>query len=102
MVNQSNTVAIIIPMYNAQQTILRTIQSVLDQTWRDWRIYLINDCSTDNSLYLVREYCRDPRITIIDNEINLGAAKTRNVGLNEAREQIIAFLEVMMSGIKTN
>lgn len=93
MTNQLGTVGIVIPMYNAKETILRAVQSVLDQTWQDWRIYLINDKSTDNSLALVQEHCTDPRITILDNAVNLGAAETRNVGLNAAREEFIAFLD---------
>ncbi|MEN4977307.1 glycosyltransferase family 2 protein [Erwinia billingiae] len=93
MTNQIGTVGIIIPMYNARDTVLRAVQSVLDQTWTDWRIYLINDKSTDDSLAFVQEHCRDARITILSNEVNLGAAETRNVGLLAANEEIIAFLD---------
>ncbi|OON39699.1 hypothetical protein BTJ39_11710 [Izhakiella australiensis] len=93
MTNQLGTVGIIIPMYNAKETILRAIHSVLNQTWQDWHIYLINDKSTDNSLALVREHCTDPRITILDNPVNLGAAETRNVGLEASNESFIAFLD---------
>ncbi|AXF76380.1 glycosyltransferase [Erwinia tracheiphila] len=93
MKTQIGTVGIVIPMYNARQTVLRAVQSVLDQSWTDWHIYLINDKSTDDSLAFVQEHCRDPRITIFNNEVNLGAAETRNVGLKAASEEIIAFLD---------
>lgn len=93
MNNQIGTVGIIIPMYNARATILRAVQSVIDQTYTDWRIYLINDKSTDDSLAFVRQHCTDEHITILSNEVNLGAAETRNVGLKAAREPYIAFLD---------
>ena len=76
MNNHVGTVGIIIPMYNARQTILRAVQSVIDQTYPDWHIYLVNDKSTDDSLAFVREHCQDARITILDNDVNMGAAET--------------------------
>ncbi|MBV4365408.1 glycosyltransferase family 2 protein [Erwinia sp. BNK-24-b] len=93
MNNHVGTVGIVMPMYNARQTVLRAVQSIIDQTYPDWHLYLINDKSTDDSLALVREQCRDPRITIIENEVNLGAAETRNAGLRAATQEIIAFLD---------
>jgi len=93
MNNHVGTVGIVMPMYNARQTVLRAVQSIIDQTYSDWHLYLVNDKSTDDSLALVREQCRDPRITIIENEVNLGAAETRNVGLRAAHQEIIAFLD---------
>lgn len=93
MNNHIGTVGIIIPMYNARATILRAVQSVIDQTYTDWHIYLINDRSSDDSLELVQKNFPDPRITIISNEVNSGAAATRNVGLGAASEPFIAFLD---------
>nr|ACO05916.1 CpsF [Pantoea stewartii subsp. stewartii DC283] len=93
MTNHSGTVGIVMPMYNARQTVLRAVQSVLNQTYQDWHLYLINDKSTDDSLAWVTEQCQDPRITILDNAVNMGAAETRNVGLRAAKEEIIAFLD---------
>lgn len=93
MKNPPGTVGIIIPVYNARQTILRAVQSVIDQSYSDWHIYLINDKSTDDCFTLVREHFQDARITFLENEVNLGAAETRNVGLRAAKEEIIAFLD---------
>ncbi|WP_198511613.1 glycosyltransferase, partial [Bacillus subtilis] len=84
---------IVMPMYNARQTVLRAVQSVINQHYTDWHLYLVNDKSTDDSLEFVREHCQDPRITILDNAVNMGAAETRNVGLRAATEEIIAFLD---------
>ncbi|MCW0342912.1 UDP-Glc:alpha-D-GlcNAc-diphosphoundecaprenol beta-1,3-glucosyltransferase WfgD [Pantoea ananatis] len=93
MNNYSGTVGIVMPMYNARETVLRAVQSVINQTYQDWHLYLINDKSTDDSLAWVREQCQDPRITILDNAVNMGAAETRNVGLRASQEEVIAFLD---------
>lgn len=71
MNNHSGTVGIVMPMYNARETVLRAVQSVINQTYQDWHLYLINDKSTDDSLAWVREQCQDPRITILDNAVNM-------------------------------
>lgn len=93
MNNHSGTVGIVMPMYNARETVLRAVQSVINQTYQDWHLYLINDKSTDDSLAWVHEQCQDPRITILDNAVNMGAAETRNVGLRASQEEVIAFLD---------
>ena len=51
------TVGIVMPMYNARQTVLRAVQSVINQHYTDWHLYLVNDKSTDDSLEFVREHC---------------------------------------------
>ncbi|WP_343554195.1 glycosyltransferase family 2 protein [Pantoea sp.] len=93
MTNHVGTIGIVMPMYNARNTVLRAVESIINQTYNDWHLYLINDKSTDDSLAFVREHCQDARITILDNEVNQGAAETRNVGLRAAKEEIIAFLD---------
>lgn len=93
MTNHVGTIGIVMPMYNARNTVLRAVESIIKQTYSDWHLYLINDKSTDDSLALVREHCTDARITLLSNEANLGAAETRNVGLRAAQEAVIAFLD---------
>ncbi|BAN99742.1 family 2 glycosyl transferase [Plautia stali symbiont] len=93
MTNHVGTIGIVMPMYNARNTVLRAVESIVNQTYSDWHLYLVNDKSTDDSLAFVREHCQDARITILSNEVNLGAAETRNVGLRAAKEEIIAFLD---------
>ncbi|KAA6050786.1 hypothetical protein C1Y41_07620 [Pantoea sp. ICBG 1758] len=93
MTNHVGTIGIVMPMYNARKTVLRAVESIVKQTYSDWHLYLVNDTSTDDSLALVREHCQDARITILSNEVNQGAAETRNVGLRAASEEIIAFLD---------
>lgn len=88
-----STVAVIMPMYNASGTIIRAVQSVINQTYQNWKLYIINDKSTDDSLSIVQQNFTDDRIIILNNDVNLGVAKTRNVGINESAESWIAFLD---------
>ncbi|WP_017346612.1 glycosyltransferase family 2 protein [Pantoea sp. A4] len=93
MTTTDETVGIVMPMYNARATIARAVQSVLDQRWPHWHLYIVNDKSTDDSLNFVREKFKDARITVLENAQNMGAAETRNVGLRAASEPLIAFLD---------
>jgi glycosyltransferase involved in cell wall biosynthesis len=63
------------------------------QTYTHWHLYIINDCSTDHSLDLVKKNYESDKIKIINNSVNLGAAESRNVGLKIADEEIITFLD---------
>lgn len=90
----NDLVSIIVPVYNAEKFIEETIQSVLNQTYMDWEMLLVNDCSTDNSKYIIEEYIKkDKRIRIIDNKKNYKAAISRNNGIREARGKYICFLD---------
>ncbi|MHC4773490.1 MAG: glycosyltransferase family 2 protein, partial [Planctomycetota bacterium] len=85
------TVDIVIPLYNKEATVARAVQSVLDQTFADWRLTIVNDGSTDSGLQIARQFT-DPRIQIIEQE-NRGPAAARNRGIQEATEKYIAFLD---------
>lgn len=87
-------VSIIIPVYNAKDYLERCLDSVCNQTLKDIEIICINDCSTDNSLEILKRYAlKDSRITIIDCEINGGESKARNLGLERATGEYIAFVD---------
>lgn len=92
MKNEENMVSIIVPVYNVSAFIDATIHSVLNQTYPDWELILVEDCSTDDTLSRMQEY-KDPRIRIIRQSHNQGAAKARNAGLREAIGRYIAFLD---------
>ena len=78
-------VSIIIPIYNASQHLRQTIDAVLAQTFRDWSLLLIDDCSTDNSYELCKWYAaKDSRIVALQNATNSGPALTRNKGIEFA------------------
>ena len=85
-------VSIIMASYNADKTISAAIKSVIAQTYTNWELLVVNDCSTDNTL-VVSETFDDPRIRIINNVNNLGVSETRAEGLAEARGDWIAILD---------
>ena len=85
-------VSIIMPNYNGAKYVKETIESVLAQTYTNWELLFVDDCSTDNSLEIVEKF-QDERIHIFRNEKNSGAAVSRNFALNEAKGRWIAFLD---------
>ena len=85
-------VSIIMPNYNSEKYINATIKSVLAQTYQNWELIFVDDCSTDSSLNLVRAF-DDKRIRVFQNEFNSGAAVSRNYALRIAQGKWIAFLD---------
>lgn len=87
-------VSIITPSYNSSNFIEETINSVLNQTYENWEMIIVDDCSTDNSVEIINEYLeKDNRIKLLVNEKNKGAAETRNEALKIAKGRFIAFLD---------
>jgi len=85
-------VSIIMPSWNTEKFIAESIQSVINQTYTNWELIIVDDCSNDNSEEVILAY-KDSRIRYIKNDKNLGAALTRNRGLEEANGEWIAFLD---------
>lgn len=85
-------VSIIMPSYNTAQYIKESIESVQNQTYSNWELIIVDDCSTDNTDEIV-ESIVDERIRYIKNEKNSGAAVSRNRALREAKGRWIAFLD---------
>lgn len=87
-------VSIITPTYNCGRFIAETIRSVQAQTYTNWEMLIVDDCSTDDTEAIVNQFiANDPRIHYLRNKQNSGAALTRNYGLREARGRWIAFLD---------
>lgn len=86
------TVSIIVPVYNAQNFIKETIESVLAQTYRSFELILVDDISTDDSVKIIESF-DDPRIVLHRMEVNDGAYAARNKGLELATGRYIAFLD---------
>ena len=86
-------ISIILPVYNSEEYIAQTLNSLLVQTFSDIEIICLNDGSTDNTLKILNEYSKkDSRIKVIDKE-NSGPANTRNIGLDNATGKYIMFCD---------
>ena len=85
-------VSIIMPSYNTAKFIGESIESVLAQTYTNWELIIIDDCSSDNTDEVVSKFT-DERIRYLKNEMNSGAAVSRNYALREAKGKWIAFLD---------
>lgn len=83
--------SVVIPLYNKELSIRNTLQSVLDQTFTDFEIVIVNDGSTDSSVAIVEEFI-NPRIRLIHQE-NQGVSAARNRGITEATYEWVAFLD---------
>ncbi len=86
-------VSIIMPSYNTGKYIEKSIQSVIDQTYHNWELIIVDDCSTDDTDEIVKPFLKDQRIKYLKNEKNSGAALTRNIAMREAGGEWIAFLD---------
>ena len=86
-------VSIIIPAYNAERFIAETLNSVLDQSYKNWELIIINDGSTDNTLNIIQKYAgSDNRISCISKN-NTGVSDTRNKGIDNTKGEFVAFLD---------
>lgn len=90
--NEKTLFSIIIPVYNAQNTIRRTLQSVLNQTFSSYEIIVVNDGSRDNSAQILQEFDHYPQVTVL-NQINAGVSAARNSGLQQASGEYVLFLD---------
>lgn len=84
-------ISVVIPLFNKEKQIARTLQTVLDQTYQDFEIVIVNDGSTDGSVDEVKKFS-DPKIRLINQE-NGGVSAARNRGIEEANGGYIAFLD---------
>lgn len=84
--------SIILPVYNAETTISETLNSVLSQSYENFEIIIINDGSTDRSLDIISRY-DDNRIRVIEISNSGGPARPRNIGLNSASGDWVAFID---------
>lgn len=87
-------VSIITPLYNCSTFLESTIRSIIAQSYIDWELVLVDDCSQDNSLDIANDYvAQDSRIKLIKLTKNSGAAVARNIAIEEASGRFIAFLD---------
>jgi teichuronic acid biosynthesis glycosyltransferase TuaG len=87
-------VSVVTPVYNAEDFLSETIESVLKQTFESFEHLLVDDCSTDSSANIVKEYAKkDSRVKYIKLPENSGAAVARNTGIEHAQGRYIAFID---------
>ena len=87
-------VSIIVPVHNAAGSLHRALRSVLSQTLTDYELILVDDCSADESIRILRKYCElDERVRLYSTATNSGPGVARNVGLRSAKGRYIAFLD---------
>src|SRR5712692_6211638 len=88
------TVSVIIPSYNHARFLRQRIESVLRQTYQDFEVILLDDCSTDDSRSILSEYAGDPRVRMEFNEVNSGSTfKQWNKGVRLARGEYVWIAE---------
>lgn len=97
-------ISIIIPLYNKQAVIARTIESILSQSYINWELIIVDDGSTDGSDEVVRLYLGDQRIRYI-HKPNGGVSSARNRGIKEAKGEWICYIDAddyfLPEGLKT-
>lgn len=79
-------ISIILPTYNGQQYIGEAIESIIEQTFQDWELIIVDDCSSDNTLDIIRKYEKqDLRIKVIHNDVNKKLPASLNIGFKYAK-----------------
>lgn len=88
-------VSIVMPSYNAEDTIRAAIESVLAQSWKHWELLVVDDCSSDGTRdEVLRARAADPRVRLLSSPVNSGSPATpRNLGISQAKGQYVAFLD---------
>lgn len=91
---KSIKVSVIMPVYNAQRFLKEAIDSVLSQSFSDFELIVVDDCSTDGSYEILLGYReKDERVRVYKNEENRGVSYTRNFGVSKAENDYIAFID---------
>ncbi|MCD6154734.1 MAG: glycosyltransferase [Candidatus Verstraetearchaeota archaeon] len=86
-------VSVIIPCYNGEKFIGEAIESVLNQTYQNFEIIIVDDGSTDGSKSVIKTFLKDPRIKLIEHERNKGIPAARNTAIKASKGEFIAFLD---------
>ncbi len=91
---ETDLVSVVMPMYNSEDYIEKSIQSVINQTYPFWELIIIDDQSKDKSVSIVERYTKaDKRIKLVQMAANVGVAEARNKGIQSAKGRYIAFLD---------
>ncbi|ENE5197856.1 glycosyltransferase family 2 protein [Vibrio parahaemolyticus] len=94
MCNTEDLVSIIMPTYNSEKTVVESINSVLEQTYRNWELIIIDDKSTDDTWEIITKYSTlHSNIYTFQNGLNKGAGASRNTAIEKSKGRFIAFLD---------
>ena len=85
-------ISVILNVYNCEKYIKKCLDSIVNQTYKDIEIIIVNDGSKDNTLKIIKEY-KDKRIRIINNKKNMGLSLSRNVGIDNAKGDYLFFVD---------
>lgn len=85
--------SVIVPVYNVDRYLNRCIESILDQSFVDFELILVDDCSKDKSPQICDDYKKDPRVKVIHNKQNKGLSEARNAGIHEACGSYLSFID---------
>lgn len=92
--NMQDLVTVVTPSWNSEKYIEETIRSVQAQTYKAWEMVIVDDCSTDNTVEIVKKIsAEDPRVKLIALEENGGAAKARNISMRSGTGRFVAYLD---------
>lgn len=92
--NPSPLISIVIPVFNTEKYVGKAIESVQNQTYTNWELVLVDDCSKDESIAVCKAYAlKDPRINVISLSSNSGALAARNQGIRNAKGRFLCFLD---------
>lgn len=92
MDRERELVSIILPVYNGQQYIAESINSIKMQSYTNWELIIVNDCSTDDTLKIIEKYIeQDARIKLVNNETNLKLPRSLNVGFSNAKGRYLTW-----------
>lgn len=85
-------ISIVLPTYNGEKYLAQSIDSILRQTYENWELIIVNDCSTDSTREIAESYARkDRRITVINNEVNKKLPASLNIGFEKARGELFTW-----------
>ena len=90
---EKGRVSIIVPIYNSQNTLEKCIKSLINQTYRNIEIILVNDGSKDNSIKIINDFLKQDNRIILINQENNGVSASRNIGIRVANGEFIAFVD---------
>ncbi|MFT4304767.1 MAG: glycosyltransferase family 2 protein [Candidatus Woesearchaeota archaeon] len=92
MKDKNPLVSVIIPTYNRERTIKRAIDSVFNQTYKNWELIIVDDGSTDNTKEVIKDYLKDKRVKYFAKK-NAGVSSARNLGVKKSTGKFISFLD---------